>query len=101
MSKLNTKKENDMNFKNYDERMNTFKTWPSKLVNPEKLAMDGFVYRGIDDLTACVYCDLEVDEWEEGDSPTKLHREASPFCPAVIVIDEMNATEGNLFVRYI
>ena len=101
MAKLNPKKEHDMNFNNYDERMNTFQNWPSKLVKPEELATDGFAYKGIDDLTACVYCGLEIDEWEEGDSPTKLHRESSPFCPAIIVIDEINAKEGKLFFSYI
>ena len=101
MAKLNTKEGNDMNLNNYDERMNTFQNWTSKLVKPEELAMDGFVYRGIDDLTACVYCGLEIDEWEEGDSPAKLHRESSPFCPAVTNMDEKNAKGGKIVMTYI
>ena len=94
IKQLRIKDQKDENFKTVDERMNTFRNWPSQFIQPEDLANNGFVYSGVDDLTTCVYCGLEIDEWEQGDSPATLHQTNSPCCPVVIIVDGMNAKEG-------
>jgi hypothetical protein len=45
------------------------------------LARSGFYYIGIDDATRCIFCRLEVRNWEKGDSAHKEHKMWNKACP--------------------
>ncbi|XP_059479670.1 E3 ubiquitin-protein ligase XIAP-like [Neocloeon triangulifer] len=55
------------------------KDW--NFVTPEDLAKSGFYYSGQEDNCRCIYCNLEVRGWEEGDTPDGEHKRWNPNCP--------------------
>ena len=64
------------------ERLNTFKgDWKNISVMPIDLAKAGFVYTGREDNVQCVGCSAEIGDWESGDYPMTVHKDASPLCP--------------------
>lgn len=87
------RQENDI-YKRFEERLKTFHSWPTECVKPDDLAKDGFIYSGNDDLVTCVYCDIELDSWDDGDSVSETHRNSSEFCPFVMAMDSCNENEG-------
>ncbi|CAB3387122.1 Hypothetical predicted protein [Cloeon dipterum] len=52
-----------------------------KFVNPFSLAKSGFYYTGEEDKVRCLFCNLEVRGWEEGDTADGEHRRWNPNCP--------------------
>ncbi|XP_065342052.1 baculoviral IAP repeat-containing protein 7-B-like [Cloeon dipterum] len=50
-------------------------------VGPFSLAKSGFYYTGDGDNVRCVFCNLEVRGWEEGDTPDGEHQRWNPNCP--------------------
>ncbi|XP_065342663.1 death-associated inhibitor of apoptosis 2-like [Cloeon dipterum] len=50
-------------------------------VGPFSLAKNGFFYTGDGDNVRCVFCNLEVRGWEEGDTADGEHRRWNPNCP--------------------
>ncbi|KRT86506.1 hypothetical protein AMK59_2078 [Oryctes borbonicus] len=63
-----------------NERINTFTNWPVTFINKETLAKNGFYYRGKGDNVICIFCGVEIADWEQGDDPIKEHRKYSPDC---------------------
>ncbi|XP_059481873.1 baculoviral IAP repeat-containing protein 3-like isoform X1 [Neocloeon triangulifer] len=55
------------------------KDW--EFVKPVELAASGFYYAGVEDSVRCIYCNLEVRGWEEGDTPKTEHIRWNPNCP--------------------
>ncbi|XP_059484228.1 death-associated inhibitor of apoptosis 1-like [Neocloeon triangulifer] len=55
------------------------KDW--EFVKPVELAAAGFYYTKVDDNCRCIYCNLEVRGWEEGDNPCTEHDRWNPYCP--------------------
>ncbi|XP_059479767.1 baculoviral IAP repeat-containing protein 2-like [Neocloeon triangulifer] len=55
------------------------KDW--KFVTPEDLTRLGFYYTGQEDNCRCIYCNLEVRGWEDGDTPDGEHKRWNPNCP--------------------
>lgn len=49
-----------LNLFNEEERLKTFREWPSDALTPEELASNGFYYSGRRDITRCAFCGLEV-----------------------------------------
>lgn len=43
-----------------EERLKTFRDWPSRVMSPEELAANGFYHTGVNDVARCVFCGLEV-----------------------------------------
>lgn len=64
----------------YENRLKTFKKWPSKCITPEKLARAGFYYTGMQDKVRCLYCPNEFEYWGKDDDPYTEHKLASPQC---------------------
>ncbi|XP_059479794.1 baculoviral IAP repeat-containing protein 1-like [Neocloeon triangulifer] len=55
------------------------KDW--RFVTPKDLAKSGFHYTGREDKCCCIYCNLEVRGWQEGDTPDGEHKRWNPNCP--------------------
>ena len=90
----------DAIYKDETKRNESFAGWPGKtnFVRPEELADNGFVYTGIADKVRCVFCGATFEEWEEGDSPYTEHREQSPGCPLVKIIERSNIVEQGIII---
>ncbi|XP_065340253.1 E3 ubiquitin-protein ligase XIAP-like [Cloeon dipterum] len=50
-------------------------------VTPFDMARSGFYYSGVGDNVVCIYCNLAVSDWEDGDTPDNEHQESNPDCP--------------------
>ncbi|CAB3387121.1 Hypothetical predicted protein [Cloeon dipterum] len=50
-------------------------------VTPFDLAREGFFYSGKGDTVICVFCNVEVGDWEAGDTPENEHRTCNSECP--------------------
>ena len=92
---MNTKEERYEIYKSIEERLKTFHSWPIRFLKAEDFANDGFIFSGRQDLVSCIFCGLEIDDWEEGDSVAKEHREQASHCPYIVAIDGMDDNEGN------
>ncbi|CAH0553039.1 unnamed protein product [Brassicogethes aeneus] len=54
-------------------RLETFKTWPNKEVDPRKLAEAGFYYTKHEDIVRCPFCFVEGYRWQAEDNPMDDH----------------------------
>lgn len=64
------------------ERLKTFKNWPVKFINPEKLARSGFFYIGLNtDHVQCYFCKVRIGSWVPGDDEIMEHLRWSQSCP--------------------
>lgn len=68
----------DLNFES--NRLKTFTNWMKTYINVDELAMFGFYYCGPNDLVQCVFCNVEIGLWEEGDNVLNDHLVWSPSC---------------------
>ena len=91
--------KNDEIYLTEEQRKGTFDNWPVKIatVEPIALSMSGFVYSGADDLVRCIFCNCELDEWEEGDIPKEEHEKQSPACPIIKIENGECDGEGIIF----
>lgn len=86
--------QNDSTFRNVESeravriRRETFKCWSYNYPNVDQMVLSGLYYdplidkekdRG-DDRVICMYCGLNLEQWEEGDDPIEAHRNANPSC---------------------
>ncbi|GLH01933.1 Apoptosis 1 inhibitor [Gryllus bimaculatus] len=71
------------NLKSEADRYKTFERWPVPFMDAHKLAAAGFYYINRDDLVKCVFCGVEVGNWEEGDDPFQDHQRWQPSCPFI------------------
>lgn len=63
-------------------RLRTFtKEWKVDFLTIEDMAEAGFYYTGIQDITKCLYCPKEFQNWKKGDIPLDVHKRESPDCP--------------------
>ncbi|KAI8367541.1 uncharacterized protein BYT42DRAFT_586646 [Radiomyces spectabilis] len=78
----------------YQHRLDSFSrssvTWPHKRrkqQSPEALAKAGFYFvpEITKDTVRCFLCDIELDDWKRGDTPTARHAHASPTCAWVLL----------------
>ena len=76
-------KENDLIYKTFQTRLQTFNNWPHEFISPTQLAQNGFIFTGESDQVRCVFCQVHMESWEEGDSLAEEHRNQSPECPFV------------------
>lgn len=68
-------------YKTYEQRLETFKHWPSWAgARPEDLAREGFYYTGIRDEVRCVSCDQLLRLWRPNDDIRQRHQHYSPNC---------------------
>ncbi|XP_065340490.1 baculoviral IAP repeat-containing protein 7-B-like [Cloeon dipterum] len=74
--------ENTLNFRFEAHRLySLLKKTNWQYVGPFSLAKSGFYYTGDQDNVRCVFCNLEVRGWEEGDTADREHRRWNPNCP--------------------
>ncbi|KAH9494786.1 hypothetical protein Btru_020610 [Bulinus truncatus] len=67
------------------KRLATFESWPKeKHLTAQELSEAGFLYTGVSDRVRCFWCNVELHEWEAGDSPWVEHARFSPECQYVI-----------------
>lgn len=75
--------DNDFSFVSlYKEkvRLNTFHGWNNKSVKPSDLAQSGFRYLYFSDHVKCMFCGIEICNWDDGDDVMKEHQTFSPLC---------------------
>lgn len=78
------------------DRLETFKNWPNKRIEPKSLADAGFFYCGRADIVECYKCGVKGHNWVENDRPMEDHRRWNNDCPFV----RENTTEhDNIQVR--
>lgn len=68
---------------NLDLRLETFKRWSSKAINPTDLVKDYFYYIGIDDKCQCTQCGGILGGWTVGDVVHMEHHKHFPDCPFI------------------
>lgn len=73
-----------LSMRTFEQRLNTFVGWPSKIVTALALANNGFYYTNINDTVKCAFCHMQLNCWAEGDIPEKIHEELSPRCIFVL-----------------
>lgn len=61
-------------------RINSFENFPKRFLSAEQMAKSGFYYSGEADIVCCIYCNVRIGNWEEGDDPDADHTRWSPFC---------------------
>jgi hypothetical protein len=64
-------------------RRETFRSWTSSAVQPKELARAGFIYNGMGDRVQCVFCLMQMENWEKDDDPTHEHKQFGENCPFV------------------
>ncbi|KAJ8310476.1 hypothetical protein KUTeg_012341 [Tegillarca granosa] len=64
----------------FEERINTFNTWPQYKPCKMKMAHAGFVFTGQSDITECPSCKLKLHNWLRNDNPVDEHLKHSPTC---------------------
>ncbi|XP_045196412.2 baculoviral IAP repeat-containing protein 7-B-like [Mercenaria mercenaria] len=74
-----------LRLKREQARLDTYKDWPRSLpVRPEDLARDGFYYLKTGDRVKCIFCNLVLKSWEEGDIVRNEHRKFNSCCPFLL-----------------
>lgn len=68
----------------FKARLDTFKDWPNKNINPVDLANAGFYYLGKKDKCRCHDCGLGMHQWENLDNPWVEHAKYSDKCKYLI-----------------
>ena len=65
----------------YITREQTFKNWPSQLVQkPANLTQNGFFYTDIGDRVTCFYCGVSLKQWNKEDMVETEHLKYEPNC---------------------
>lgn len=80
----------DIRLKSEYERIKTFETWPVHFPNVFSFAAAGFYYTGERDRVRCIFCKIEIEEWDENDNPLDDHRKWAPYCPYLRGLDVGN-----------
>ena len=87
-------------YKSMEERMKTFKNWPLSYIRSDELVAEGFIYTGNKDLVICVYCGVNIKQWEEGDEPSTEHRKHSPTCSPAATLNKIESSSGMSIYQY-
>lgn len=61
-------------------RINSFENFPKRFLCVEQMAKNGLYYSGFSDIVCCIYCNVRLNNWEEGDDPVVEHNNSSPSC---------------------
>lgn len=71
------------NLKNESDRVKTFvdNRWKDNHVSAKKLASTGCYFHSQPDKVKCVFCNVILEEFENGDDVLKEHLKFSPNCP--------------------
>jgi len=65
----------------YISREQSFKNWPSQLVQkPKELIQNGFFYTDIGDRVTCFYCGITLKQWEKDDLVEHEHLKWEQNC---------------------
>lgn len=67
----------------FENRLNSFNSWPLVWLSPTSLASAGFFYFNIGDQVKCAFCGGIIGQWEFDDSPIEEHRKFFPECSVV------------------
>jgi hypothetical protein len=70
-------------FKNEVDRRKTLKHWRVPYMDVNQLAADGFFFTNWGDVVRCVFCEVEVGQWEKENDAFKDHQRWSPSCAFV------------------
>lgn len=66
-------------------RLDTFNEWsPDWPVLPKALAKDGFYCLKTGDRVKCIFCNLVLKNWEQGDIVNEEHKKFNPCCPFLL-----------------
>lgn len=70
----------------YEQRIITFKTWPSEInQSPKSLARCGFFYMQSEDKVRCFSCGVILFKWNPHDNPWIEHAIHSNTCPFLLL----------------
>lgn len=78
----------EIDLKNFENRLRTFVDWPIDFISPESLAQAGFYYLKSNDLVKCAFCAGIIGQWEVNDQPLNEHRRFFPDCSLVRSAEE-------------
>jgi hypothetical protein len=71
-----------MRFENLEQRINTFRCWPSSApLSAERIARAGFYYTGTGTEVECFACKKRISDWNCNDQAIARHLNLSPDCP--------------------
>ncbi|KAF2348127.1 BIR repeat [Trinorchestia longiramus] len=89
-----------MNFQSEGARLETFTHWPSKNVNKEDLARNGFVFSHKSDQVKCFFCKGSIVCWDAGDVVEEEHKKNYRDCPLVTGKTAINIPiDGKMYER--
>lgn len=75
-------------------RLKTFKHLTKNVnVSIKSLARSGFIYRGVDDVVQCVYCEGYLSKWKSGDIALFEHYKWYQNCPFIKAVYLNEKTE--------
>ena len=80
------RKYGQIDMSSYSNRSITFElapAWPKPNIPVLQLASVGLYYTGIEDLTRCFSCCVDIFDWDEKSDPLKRHFISSPNCPFI------------------
>lgn len=72
-----------LNFISEYDRLQTFNHWTRDYISKEKLARFGFYFERPVDVVKCIFCKVEIGNWDIGDDPLREHKRWSPQCPLI------------------
>ena len=67
-----------------EDRLKTFSSWTTSVVEKNLLAKYGFYYKGSGDCVECIFCKVVISSWDIGDDPLKEHIHWAPSCPLLL-----------------
>jgi baculoviral IAP repeat-containing protein 7/8 len=81
------KKPENLDYASYQTRLDSFTTWPTYMTQTrEQLAEAGFYYSGINDITTCYHCGIQIGSWRIEEDVWVQHANLSPGCPYLLTI---------------
>jgi len=81
-----------VNYKFECNRLNSFHSWPVTFISPASLSKNGFLYTNVTDVCMCVFCHIQIGNWEESDVVELEHVRWSPACPYICGLPVGNVT---------
>lgn len=82
-----------------ERRLDTFAEWPVPFMSREDMASDGFIYTGLGDIVRCIFCDVCIGEFIEGDCIFADHIRLSSTYPFINGLDVGNIPIGEPMLR--
>jgi hypothetical protein len=74
----------NLEYANYQSRLNSFSAWPNTYMRSEELADAGFFYNERNNIVIWHHCGIGRGNWSPGEDPWNRHAISSPACCDII-----------------